>query len=98
MIKLFKRSKQDIREEWNTKGERYAKEINEMVEFSEKNGWENWKGKEPEDKREHLAEEVIRRLKQANIEKDTERFREDFPPSHAPIIPFLEKLSQIWKW
>ena len=91
---IFKKNKLDIQEEWNSKGEQFAKEINEMVEFGEKNGWENWKGKEPKDKREHLADEVIRRLKQANIEKNMECFRDAFPPSHSPIISFLEKQSQ----
>ncbi|SEG71817.1 hypothetical protein [Sphingobacterium lactis] len=94
MIDFFKKNKPDVREEWNAKGEQYAKEINEMVEFGEKNGWENWKGKEPEDKRDHLAEEVIRQLKLANLENRVERFRNDFPPSHAPLISFLEKQAQ----
>lgn len=97
MINLFKKKKPNIQEEWNSKGENYAREINEMVEFGEKNGWENWKGKEPEDKREHLAEAVISQLKKANIEKNIERFRNDFPPSHTPIISFLEKQSQSIK-
>ncbi|MGJ1203865.1 hypothetical protein [Sphingobacterium lactis] len=94
MIDFFKKNKPDVQEEWNAKGEQYAKEINEMVEFGEINGWENWKGKEPEDKRGHLAEEVIRRLKQANLENRVERFRNNFPPSHAPLISFLEKQAQ----
>lgn len=94
MINFFKKNKPDIQQEWNSKGEHFAIEINEMLEFGEKNGWENWKGKEPEDKREHLAQEVIRLLRQANIEKNVAHFRDNFPPSHAPIISFLEKQSQ----
>lgn len=94
MINFFRRNKPNSQEEWNLKGERFAREVNEMVEFGETNGWENWKGKEPQDKRDHLAEEVIRKLKQANIEKNVERFRDDFPPAHTPIISFLEKQSQ----
>lgn len=94
MINLFKKSKPDIQKEWNLKGQNYAKQINEMVEFAEKNGWENWKGKDPEDKREHLADEVIKLLKISNLENKVEQFRNDFPPSHSPIISFLEKQSQ----
>jgi hypothetical protein len=94
MINIFKKNKPDIQKEWNTKGEIYAREINLMVEFGEEKGWENWKGKEPLDKREHLSTEVIRQLKQANIEKKVEYFRENFPPSHSPIISFLEKQAQ----
>jgi len=33
---------EDIQNEWNKKGRQYAIEINEMVEFGESNGWENW--------------------------------------------------------
>ena len=90
----FFKKKPDIQDEWNSKGELYATGINEMVEFGEKNGWKNWKGKEPKDKRGHLGKEVIRLLKQANVENDVECFRNNFPPSHAPIVSFLEKQAQ----
>ncbi|MBB6372130.1 hypothetical protein [Chryseobacterium shigense] len=83
-----------IQEEWFSKGEQYATEINEMVEFGEKNGWENWKGKEPEDKRANLAQDIFKLLKMANQNNDTENFRVFFPPAHTPIIPLLEEKSQ----
>lgn len=79
----------NLKEEWNRLGSKYAHEINEMVAFGEKNGWENWKGKEPEDKREHLANEVIELLKIANKIITTTEFRTDFPPSHCPFIKFF---------
>ena len=94
MIKTFKQNRSEIQEEWNSEGANYAKEINEMVEFGEKNGWENWEGEEPEDNREHLADEVISLLKQASLDNNVDNFRANFPPSHAPIISFLEKQSQ----
>lgn len=93
MFDLLKKKK-DLKQEWNTKGEKYAKGINEMVEFGEKNGWDNWKGKEPEDKREHLAKDVIKLLRQANLEGKVNEFRTDFPPSHSPLISLLNKKSQ----
>lgn len=83
-----------IQKEWFTEGEHYAKGINEMVEFGEKNGWENWKGKEPEDKRAKLAKEVFELLKTANKNEDTETFRAHFPPAHTPMIPLMENKSQ----
>lgn len=83
-----------IQKEWFSEGERYAKEINEMVEFGEKNGWENWKGEEPEDKRANIAREVFELLTIANKNGDTENFREHFPPAHAPIIPLMENKAQ----
>ncbi len=94
IMNLFNKNKSSIQDEWNSKGSKYAEEINEMIEVGEKIGWENWKDKEPEDKREHLAEEVIRQLKKANIDNSVEDFRNRFPPSHSPIISFLEKQAQ----
>ncbi|MBV8328031.1 hypothetical protein [Chryseobacterium sp.] len=84
----------DIQKEWFSKGERYATEINEMVEFGEKNGWENWKGKEPEDSRANLAGQVFEMLKEANRNNDIENFRKNFPPAYTPIIPLLNAQSQ----
>jgi hypothetical protein len=94
MMKNFKKNSPDIQEEWDSKGEHYAKGINEMIEFGETNGWGNWTGEDPEDKREHIAEEVIRQLKQANMDENVEHFRNIFPPAFNPIISFLEKNSQ----
>jgi len=83
-----------IQKEWFSKGEQYATEINEMVDFGEKNGWENWKGKEPEDTRSNLAQEVFKLLKTANQNNNTENFRANFPPAHTPMIPLFENRSQ----
>lgn len=95
MFNIFKgTNKMNIQEEWNSKGKNYAEEVEQMVDFGEKNGWENWIGKEPEDKREHLADKIISLLKKANLENNIKEFRLNFPPAHNPIIKFLEKQSQ----
>lgn len=94
MIKFFKSNKPDIREEWNLKGEQFAKDINEMIAFGEKNGWENWKGEEPTDTREHLATEILQKLRAANSTNTVEQFRKDFPPSHSAIITLIEEKGQ----
>jgi len=93
---FFKKNKKpvNIKEEWNNLGSKYVAEINKMVEFGEKNGWENWKGKEPEDKRDHLADEIYRRLKEANKNDTVETFRKDFPPAHSPLIKYFESKGQ----
>jgi hypothetical protein len=93
---LFNKKKKpaDIKEEWNSLGSKYASDVNEMVEFGETNGWENWKGKEPEDKREHLADEIYKLLKNANKNDSVQEFRNDFPPSHSPLIKFFEEKGQ----
>ncbi|AZA80764.1 hypothetical protein C1637_11925 [Chryseobacterium lactis] len=83
-----------IQKEWFSEGEHYAIEVNKMIEFGEKNGWENWQGEEPQDTRENLSPEVFELLKTANKNGDTKRFREHFPPAHGPIIPLLKDKSQ----
>lgn len=89
-----KKKPTDIKEEWNNLGSKYATEVNEMVEFGEKNGWDNWKGKEPEDKREHLADEIFKLLIEANKNNSINKFRSDFPPAHTPLIKFFESKGQ----
>ena len=84
----------DIQNEWFTLGEKYTTEVNEMVDFGEKNGWENWKGKEPEDKRDHLADSVIQRLREANDADLIDNFRKAFPPAHTPLIKYFEEKGQ----
>lgn len=84
----------EIQKEWISKGEEYAIGINEMVEFGEENGWGNWKGKEPEDRREHLADKVIELLRKANTDNTVSDFRQRFPPAHAPLIKYFEEKGQ----
>jgi len=94
---IFKRkseSSENIQLEWNQKGRQYAIEINQMMEFGENNGWENWKGKEPEDKRDHLADKVLELLKQANDKNQINEFREKFPPAHSPFVKYFESKGQ----
>jgi hypothetical protein len=83
-----------LKNEWNRVGSEYAKGINEMMEFGETQGWENWKGKEPEDKRVHLADEIIKLLKQANVSQKIDEFRKNFPPAHSPFIKYFENKGQ----
>ena len=83
-----------LKQEWNIKGEKYALEINEMVDFVLKNGWENWKREEPKDNRNHLADKVIELLRKANSENNIKKFRKDFPPAHAPFIKYFEEKGQ----
>jgi hypothetical protein len=80
--------------EWDSKGQSYAKAINEMVKFGETHGWENWKGEEPSDNREHLASQVISLLREANRLEKQEEFRNLFPPAHAPFINIFEEQGQ----
>lgn len=83
-----------LQKEWNEKGTAYANAVNEMVNFGEQHGWENWKGTDPKDEREHLAAHVIQLLKQANDKGTVREFRKAFPPAHIPLARHLEKRGQ----
>ena len=72
-----------LKKEWNEKGEKYAKAVNDMVAFAEAHGWDAYKGEEPVDERAHLGEAVFALLKEANERGETEKFRADFPPSNV---------------
>lgn len=71
--------------EWNEKGEKYAKAVNDMVAFAEVHGWDAYKGEDPVDERKgmtQLCEAVFALLKEANERGETAKFRADFPPSN----------------
>lgn len=83
-----------IKTEWNTLGSQYAIAVNEMVKFGETKGWENWKGAEPKDERDHLSDAVFQLLKEANTNNTVEQFRQDFPPAHTPLLKFFKDKGQ----
>ena len=77
--------KAEWQKEWNEKGEKYAKAVNDMVAFAEVHGWDAYEGEDPVDEREgmtQLCEAVFELLKEANERGETEKFRADFPPSN----------------
>ncbi|WP_294824242.1 hypothetical protein [uncultured Flavobacterium sp.] len=84
----------DLQREWNEKGAAYGTGINEMVAFGETHGWDKWTGEEPVDEREHLADEVVRLLREANESGRVAEFREAFPPSYSPLIEYIKKNEQ----
>ena len=78
--------KAEWQKEWNEKGEKYAKEVNDMVAFAEVHGWDAYEGEDPVDEREgltQLCEAVFALLKEANERGETAKFRADFPPSNV---------------
>jgi hypothetical protein len=83
-----------LQAEWDKKGQSYAKDVNKMVEFGETHGWDNWKGKEPVDQRDHFAIQVLSLLKEANRNGNIEEFRKQFPPAHGPFISIFEEHGQ----
>ena len=86
--------KADRQKEWNEKGEKYAKEVNDMVAFAEVHGWDAYEGEDPVDEREgmtQLCEAVFELLKEANKRGETAKFRADFPPSNVIFDKKLRK-------
>lgn len=84
----------DIQKEWNEKGAAYGTAINKMVAFGEKYGWDKWEGEEPVDERQHLADDVVQLLREANETGRVAEFREAFPPSHGPLIEYIKSNEQ----
>ncbi|PNW29145.1 hypothetical protein [Formosa algae] len=93
-MKLTDKNIEDLKQEWNLKGSTYATNVNNMVEFGETNGWENWKGEEPKDERGHLAISVFQLLKEANKTHTVTQFRTDFPPAHIPFVHLMQDKGQ----
>ncbi|MVT09043.1 YncE family protein [Chitinophaga tropicalis] len=92
---MFDNSATDrLQEEWNKKGTAYARAVNEMVNFGEQHGWENWKGKDPIDERTHLGDQVVQLLREANEKGTVTAFRKAFPPAHIPLARYVEKQGQ----
>ena len=83
-----------LQTEWNTKGQSYAQAINAIIAFGETHGWDNWKGEEPGDNRDHLASAVLSLLRKANKEGTIDDFRTNFPPAHAPFISSIQEQGQ----
>ena len=86
--------KAECQKEWNEKGEKYAKAVNDMVAFAEVHGWDAYEGEDPVDEREgmtQLCEAVFELLKDANERGETEKFRADFPPSNVIFDKKLRK-------
>ena len=86
--------KAERQKEWNEKGEKYAKAVNDMVAFAEVHGWDAYKGEDAVDEREgvtQLCEAVFELLKDANERGETEKFRADFPPSNVIFDKNLRK-------
>lgn len=84
----------DIQKEWNEKGAAFGIAINEMVAFCETHGSNNWTGGEAVDEREHLADEVLQLLKEANTSGKVAEFREAFPPSYSPLAKYINRNEQ----
>ena len=93
-MKFTNKNTKDIKQAWNLLGSKYASDVNKMVQFGETNGWENWKGEEPKDEREYLADAVYQLLKEANKNNTITQFRDDFPPAHTPFIKFIQDKGQ----
>ena len=86
--------KAEWQKEWNEKGEKYAKAVNDMVAFAELHGWDAYKGEDAVDEREgvtQLCEAVFELLKEANERGETAKFRADFPPSNVIFDKKLRK-------
>jgi hypothetical protein len=91
VVEMAGRSRQ---EEWQRKTLQYVESVNAFVERGLRDGWKN-AGDEPKDPgREHLAQDVISAIREANSSGQLASLRELWPPAHEPLIALLEENGQ----
>jgi hypothetical protein len=80
--------------EWRDKVLAYAANVNAFVARGLSVGWEA-AGSEPrEPDLGHLIPSLVQALREASQRGTFAALREDWPPAHAPLIPWLEKHGQ----
>lgn len=82
-----------LSERWREASLHYVTAVNAYVERGLSEGWENI-GPEPEDNREHLAEDVLNAVRRANRSGDTAALREMFPPAWSPFLSIIGQKGQ----
>lgn len=84
-------------EEWNEKGAHFAQQINEMVAFAAKHGWDKVPKKEITDGREYLIPDILAALREANQNNTVTAFRESCPPSSGPFAAAISETGEsVW--
>ncbi len=86
-----KRSAQDV---WNERIVAYAKAVNEYVEVGRSKGWENVGDEPDEPDVAHLVDTAVRAVREANRSGKASKIRENWAPTHRPLIPLLEQNGQ----
>jgi len=77
--------------EWRDKILAHAARTNEFVACGLSIGWEKAGPAPPEPDLAHLVPNFIEALRESNRRGTFDSLREDWPPTHAPVIPWLEK-------
>ncbi len=89
-----RKEKQSAQRLWKERIVAYAQAVNDFVEGGRRKGWEN-AGDEPAGPDvEHLVDSAIDAVRRANAQRDRSGLREQWPPTHRPLIPILEENGQ----
>lgn len=87
-------NEEELSKEWRRLSLQYVGSINAYVERGRVKGWDN-AGPQPEDHRQHLANDVLEAVKRANRKGDAGApLREKFPPAWEPFLPIIREKGQ----
>jgi hypothetical protein len=80
--------------EWREKVLAHTAKINEFVARGLTVGWSKVGPEPPEPDFEHLIEPVVQAIRDANQAGTWNALRDEWPPAHAPLIPWLKEHGQ----
>ena len=89
-----KTQKESAQVVWKERITRYAAAINEYVAKGRSIGWDKMGEQPPDPDVAYLVDAALEAVRDANRTHQTKTLREHWPPTHAPLIPLLEKNGQ----
>ena len=80
--------------EWRDQVLAYAAKINAFAARGLSAGWDKAGPQPPEPKLDHLMRTAVEAIRDANRRGTWSTLREEWPPAHGPLIPWLEEHGQ----
>ncbi|HEV3155873.1 MAG TPA: hypothetical protein VGZ00_00835, partial [Candidatus Baltobacteraceae bacterium] len=77
--------------EWRDQVLAYAAKINAFATRGLSAGWDKAGPQPPEPKLDHLMRTAVEAIRDANRRGTWSTLREEWPPAHGPLIPWLEE-------
>lgn len=84
-------------EEWRAEGKRYAADVNEYVRIGMETNWQEEPPAIEEDRRQAMAQEVVKMIAAANEAGETALLREELPPASWPLTGEFKEETQAVK-
>ena len=91
---LRKGRKESAQTIWKQRVTEYAASINDYVAKGRTLGWDKVGDQPPEPQVSDLVDEALRVVREANKNQQTVSLRDEWPPTHAPLISVLQENGQ----